>query len=240
MKITSISQNELTQIDNASTLEDLQNLKNLIKSSIVSNDNNENYSNSFVVCILSNDEYDKYIKNSTLNGSILKNNINTWHYSSIPEIIGIKNGLSGLNESNWDRVRYENKNIDPDITIISPYTDRNQIYTYSSINGEYIQNNDLDNIFVKFPHSFLLKVQPVTYITGGGGFLRYGPPVSRNISDTYLNKKNAYEKNETISASQYNDYSYFTQYFTVNFNIKCHFRPVFKYVDNNKSNNVFC
>lgn len=75
-----ISQEQYNQINNASSNEDLLEIKNLFLSAL-QEENNENAStNNVVLCrILSNNEYTKYIINSTLDGAIQKNNENVWH-----------------------------------------------------------------------------------------------------------------------------------------------------------------
>ena len=71
-----LSQNELEQIKNASSLEEV---KNFIFSSV---ENNENDITGDIVNIgiLSRKEYIKYICNDTLDGSVTKKNASVWNY----------------------------------------------------------------------------------------------------------------------------------------------------------------
>lgn len=71
-----LSQEELNQIQSINSLEEL---KSFIFDSIESNDNTSN-SEIFYIRILSLNECNNFIRNSTLNGSITKNDKNVWNF----------------------------------------------------------------------------------------------------------------------------------------------------------------
>ncbi len=200
---------------------ELENILSILPKATTSNN-----TNNLIVRILSTNEYKKYIKNDTLNGSITAYNINVWH------------SLESSNK-NYDCVHGHNST--------EPVT-FNYTY-YTELIADNLANQYLNSIY---NHNYSLYYYlsysySANYDVGG----RYYRTVSTNQSNfpsgfIYMNdvlnipKSNAHPlvKTQTITrkSGSIQDHTYNA---TFNFYYISLFRPVFQYIDNQKSANIY-
>jgi len=213
---------------------DLQILKNSIEEDISTDLTYDK--KHIIVRILSTQEYDKYIKNETLNGSILNKNINVWHYDDTPGEHGICGGTQSVNLANA-------LNPDPSIkTIINFITQKisntmNNYYARYNININAELSSQNSNKLCNFT---LIRDTLLKCYTWAA--TNYSSMTPSSLSTTIISCQ--LDKNLAITA--YSAESTRTNYlgepcFTIiTANINLSFRPVFNYVDNNKSKNIYC
>ena len=96
-----LTEEEYNDIINANTCEELKSLKTLIISLITSN-NFESKSNTINIRILSSNEWEKYIRESNLDGSITANNINVWNYQAAISDVNEGGGMNNTHRADID------------------------------------------------------------------------------------------------------------------------------------------
>lgn len=251
MKITSVSQNELTQINNASTLEDLQNLKNLIKSSIIEQNSDEEQISDFSIRILSNLEYEKYILSSTAGGSITANNIDVWQHQASTICLFQCTNARNSNAEWFNACKSHILKYFPSADLSSLWIQKiqtgqaNGYANFSNLYFEIRQNNN-SNLINFFPPNKL-----VFFLASCGFPNSYTMNDLNRYSTDADNQNQHYFINDRISnnivKSTTNSYMYkkgswidngYGRYMSVD--IQTGFRPVFQYKDNKKSKNIYC
>lgn len=216
-----LTQEQYNQLINC--VKDNEQLKNLF------NQNQENnILNEASIRTLSSNEYEKYIKNSSLNGSITIYNNNTWHYkpsTSYYVILGCQDSfqsdaINRLKNYNGQLGSYQNNNY---IYITCP-EQLNKTY-YLSTYREIFSNNT-NNIFYTSENNFI-DIQILYYNPFESGLRNLGTSIS-----------NTCEKNTF-------PYKQFSARGSGEYRVKCNiyrytaFRPLFQYKDNSKSSNIY-
>lgn len=177
--------------------------------------------------ILSKNEYNKYIINGTLDGSITAGHYDVWNDNEVGESYeGVYYLYPNDGEGNqsWDYVKQWLAN--PNFVYIG-HSNLNKTY---NINYETLSDNTGET------NQRIKKYQPrYDAITLWSG--RYNGAV--------YNMNASFNKNETVNKNFY----YKTDYrvtanvnpgkIEMNFNLNSCFRPVFTYKDNNKSTNIY-
>jgi len=230
--------NELyNQLINANTLEEFQQSRDLIVNSQTSDEISLNY-NSIFVRILSLSEYDKYIVNSTLNGSVTKKNINVWHYQGLAG--GLHYAYASQNHWNDCNASIASKLHYPVSSVLRDTTGNGIKMTIPSttIYSEILSNNTSNTGIAYFP------IEQVTDFVftyqGSYGYYDYSTYTFfhtfsklQNISKSIATFSNQYGPTNVYN----NGHNQWT--ITHTYNIHNSFRPAFLYVDNNKSTNIF-
>lgn len=192
-----LSQEELNQIQSIDSLEEL---KSFIFDSIESNDNTSN-SENFCVRILSNKEYDKIIQSETLDGSIIKNDINVWHYyNNLPSNISFGSA-----------------------------TNSNALMTTGSIIRELM----LDNV----SNTGASKAKTSFYCNAYCSWMGSNYTWTSNIVDYY--NKNFASGRVHVSANGGIRWDGYHRLAYAYYDVSLAFRPVFQFIDNVKSKNIF-
>jgi len=224
-----LTEKEYDDIQNASTLEDLETLKAFLLEniSIENDENNKNLMSLISVRIMSNDEYEKNIKTGTLGGSITAANINVWHYDNSVGI-GVMNKGYGFTSFQQDSF----------ITIFITPTDKSGTWTYTfTAQGEHIQNNKSSNSSHRFFNDLTFKTQSAVGMYGGGA--AYSAINTKNINSSFEDEKIKQQSSNSIesyiSEGHWNTWNKVILYYNFTYN----FRPVFQYVDSKKSKNIY-
>ena len=219
--IISILKENGYDINNSETISLLSSIVNSSIANCGYNDKN------ISIRILSNEEYEKYIKNGTLDGSITAVDINVWHYDNSVGI-GVMNRGYGFTSVQQDSF----------ITIFITATDYSGTWTYTfTANGEHIQNNKSSNSSHRFFNNLTFKTQSAVAMYGGGAY--YSAINTKNINSSFEDAKNKTTSSNSIesyiSEGHWNDWNRVILYYNFTYN----FRPVFTYKDNNKSRNIY-
>ena len=219
-----IISNELYDlVINAKTLEDL----NIIQESFLNLNEEDDTSNNdvCVVRILSSNEFVKYIKNGTCNGSITKYDTNVWH------------SLESLNK-NYDCIHGHNS-VDP---VTFNYTYYTELIADNSA-GQYLNNiyNHNYSLYYTLSYRYLSN-----YDVGGSNYRQVSSSAStpqgliymNDISKITKNSANPLVKTQTVTrkSGSIQDRTYNA---TFNFYYVSLFRPIFVYKDNKKGKNLF-
>ena len=237
-----ISQNNIDKIVNAKTLDDFLEAQESIINELTQNDN-LNDENMLIVRIPSINEYNIFIINDTLDGSIINNDNNVWHKHSLNFIFLTITNRYNCNFDIDSIVNHINTNIDNRIFAGESFknlknydgiglrnADTNQtinwrdfvsyIELHSDNNSQYFNINSqickICNFNVWFTNYYAIATECRynTYIP-----TQFDKKLSNqqiNISTTAVNLKT--------------NYSY---------SIYLGFRPIFQYKDTNKSTNIF-
>jgi len=226
-----LSDSEYNDLINSNSLEEIKNyLNNIIKK----DENDNSNENLMIIRILSYDEHKKYITSSTLSGSISKNDINVWNNSDMVRYrtFSYEESYNGWNYSEYLRCFRNNTKIR--INEILKENDNYDCFfptggrvknspSYFTQYNSLIQNNNNNN------GNVYLIPSVIQFWTSQGG---YNNSYYRNdISYIYLTKN---QLKYTISFLKTNGNWWFME-----FNFVPAFRPVFNYIDNNKSNNIY-
>lgn len=231
-----LSDEEYNILKNSKTPEELWS----IKDSLMNSDALLKYHDKKYISIqcLSSEQYNNYIKNGTLDGAIEKNNVNTWHYdNSNKSMTFLCVGGNQFNEAASYASSYPN-HIRITAQSVAAYNTR---YTgeYNIGLVELLNNNSL-NSSLFFINDYTIYLCSV--ITTNGVGTGYG------ISTTYIRNLESIAKNLTtyskLAVKPMVYLSYFKHYEEVsgvNLTLKLStgFRPVFKFIDNNKSKTIY-
>ena len=208
-----ISDELYNQIVNTNSPNELWELKNLIiNNSINENDSNKN---SINIRSLSINEYNKYIINDTLKGSITNNNINVWRHQ------------------NFHRsYRTTDCNYACAYTIVS--IARGSTNNVTNLLSETLQNNSNQNNVsladIKLElHNYDYYRSSVGTTYSGYGHDYYNL-LQHNISKSQSTL--TFRMSATAKAN-------YTTTVILNGTVYMCFRPIFQYIDNKKSNNIF-
>jgi len=222
--------------------------KNDITSLLQEVNENINLSNKFSIRVLSEEELFKYIKNETLDGSINANDDNVWHNVIIQEKFYIGQSYGQNIPTNQINRLFssvvENKYLSlVHIIPVSSSTPSGRYYlyyytTYVPTYCNICQNNTNNSFDLKFNYptlKFWIGFLSTYDFSSNWGktFYSYMNLANANYtakSNTYYNS-NVYETVGTHNSNTHRVQVYFSYY-------SC-FRPVFQYMDNNKSINIF-
>ena len=236
-KSRSISQEEYNQIFSELNTETAKNLFSSIFKEEA--DDTDLSSNGLVLCrVLSLNEYNKYIVNSTLDGAITANNSNVWR-NFIQKYRGIRAGSGSFSsgQSVWCRgtgsyvtLKFSNSNL---------YNADGSVSTYNESICVCILSDNA-NSQNKFYSSYS------GYIEGWGN---YGHPSHIGEFRNYELKNvsaviNCNKTNTTFTLATVYGQTSWTPWdgaatYTYNLIGNISFRPVFQYVDNSKSDNIY-
>ena len=186
------------------------------------NEEQQTTNNTISIRMLSEKEYQNYIKTNTLDGSITKNNDDVWHYYYNPYYIilmyasGHKNDAANRFASYSGVLKTKNCN----------YVTCGNGANYYLPNYRELYSNNKTNIAYNSENEFT-DVQVLYYNPFESGLRNLGTSISNNSS------KNTFP------------YKYFSASGSGGFQVSCNiyrytaFRPVFQYVDNRKSTNIY-
>jgi len=226
---------------------------------LIINENDANDINESLILtrMLSYDEYNKYIKNDSLNGSITENNNNVWHHFINNKEFNIYfawlNDGGGFNENTWKTTILNNLKTYKKIDFTKYLQDKCYLKDYQynydkntiDITSLYVEqtNNDSTNTY-KFngPMQYIL----CTNLYWRGYYNGFISQISGNgcsalvsyidVSSYTINKSNTSETKH-IYSTMYSEY--WSRQIDFRFQFLSSFRPVFNYVDNRKSNNIY-
>lgn len=207
---------------------------------------NKNYSG---IRCLSKEEYDRYLINGTCDGSIIANNINVWHYDNNRSA---KSHLlySFGEDRNYNWSYQKMAQVSSEVSQLYCYNDVNNIiavfensrhnnpfpsrtYTYN-YNVDILINNASNKFYMKNAITLdciaLYFNQQTNKVQLSGGRKTIYIPFDLNKNFT----KNNYSVTSTFSDGGWNKLTV-----TLNANLNTCFRPVFFYIDNNKSKNIY-
>ena len=245
MKLISLTDQEYDNLIKSNSLDDFLRFKETLANSQVSESQINNslatvkdHYSKVVIRILSLNEYNKYIKDGTADGSITKDNTNTWHhphniratayvYKSSEHAIGkwpsntytVNNSIVYNLKTTWVNGGIYNFN--------SPQTVKDYL--------EHIQDNNSNNIIAFYPKGGYIEfiVGLWTYGTTSGAFI-----TSITLYKNTMNK-NAIVDNHSLTLSGRPPGDGYNTSGTIYFNADLCFRPVFQIKDNNKSINLY-
>lgn len=204
------------QLINSKTPEEFWNNKNLLD--ITSNP--ELNKDNVLIRTLSSDEYSKYIKNGTADGSITSNNVNVWHNTS--EVRKGYYSIRGSDSSAWHSTNFTRAqctNVDNNSTTI--------------LNIELLSNNSST---IHYPSTYPIFIE---YIAIWGG-ARYAQKAYANS----IFSLNSFNMNKNIDVIQHiitstlRDASNGAINYNLYIRICTGFRPILNFIDNNKSTNI--
>lgn len=216
MPILNLSKEQYNTFLNSNSLDDFINLRNSIEV------NDELISipkNYIAVRTLSLTELNKYLKTSTLDGSIVANNANVWHYEVLPGKAYWNSDYGSYGGRKWN-------------STISSFN--NAIHARTTniyINDEMVCNNSKNIIVI---YRFTNTTYDAVAVSNGGDAYR---KVSITTDLNTLISKNT-NISSAKSITSYADYPAGSSYCYINIYAKSCFRPVFQFVDNNKSTNI--
>jgi len=235
MKIINLTDEQYNNLMNSNSLEEIKSLL----SQNNANSNNIVDENLISIRVLSKNEYNKFIVNSTLDGAIVQFDVDSWHYSkccSALETIFVmtdwyNNSSSLVNPYIPADLLKLNR-----ISIYGQGEFRNyKTYNFGNKNGEIVNDNksSVCNILPNYSAYVVLYGQSqYTGIT-----CKYFLVDDNNL----LIDKNITNKNFTLSSNII--YYHRNNEASVQLDILCDlfvcFRPVFQYKDNVKSENIF-
>ena len=198
---------------------------------LTKNENESVNSNcSFEIRILSSNEYNKYLINATLNGSIVAHNNSVWNELTPHTYYLILNPshspytVDGVNRAMSASMPFGNTT---GFTLISCKWDDSTIYTHdinfniellsdnSSLNNVISGRNNHNRLCLCFAHSGI----------------RAGDIFSPNLT----NKQLTHYTSPLLSTNVNSSGLIYKRYFR----LPLAFRPVFQYIDNRKSKNIF-
>lgn len=212
-------------INDPDTKKQLNNILNQINVYSYLN-HNKNY---IGIRCLSKEEYDKYLINGTGDGSITSSNENVYHFiNSINKFTQEASYASGYTVANYlDNQYYSNS---PGAFIMRYSTSSIIFYTL-------IQDNTTNTSFNKSKENitfYWVAKYGDSYNTWWSNAITYN---SNSISNIFSCNKNVTQNSVSINLGKFNACRSGVLYLTVIQNI-C-FRPVFQYIDNNKSKNIY-
>jgi len=213
-----------------------------IKNSIINSNINNNQISKLNILIrtLSKNEYNAFIRNNTLNGAITKYDINSWHYDKCCDSSNtffVSSDWYGYPANSVDpyipeELRKLNKQYFPGNGQGSPYY---QTYNFGNKNLEIINNNKLSVCNVVIHFSAYVALYAKSQYTGVTCKYFFVDDSNLLIEKNFANKKFTLSSN-IIYFHTNNSHS-------VKFDVLCDanfcFRPVFQYIDNNKSKNIY-
>lgn len=184
--------------------------------------NFETFDKNYIrIRLLSMKEYNKYIKNETFEGSITKNDKNVWNYQNVPGTSFIYN----YDSNDW--TRYKQYMVNPNnVVCLSGGNYHDYIYDCELFFDILLDNNN--DKFVTIRQS---SGKYDCYFLDSHSSISISQSVE--IPDIVSFDKNNYRISITNVSVRHPDLR-----LTVNLLIGG-FRPVFQYIDNNKSKNVF-
>ena len=178
--------------------------------------------------ILSKNEYNKYIINGTLDGSITAGHYDVWNDNEVGESYEGVYYLypdDGEGNQSWDYVKQWLAN--PNFVYIG-HNNLNKTY---NINYETLSDNTGET------NQRIKKYQPrydaITLWSGRYNGAVYNMNISFNKNET-MNKNLGYKTDYRVTADHVNPGK-----IEMNFNLNSCFRPVFQFLNNQKSNNIF-
>ena len=198
-----------------------------IKNSIISS-NNENQGdisnkNSILVRTLSLNEYDKFIINNTCGGSITKNDIDVWHYIKNPVGNSYAATCSSGSPQGLD-VSY----LTHSVTYLGQIGAQTKNYNYTII-YEICSTNSSNQHTAKNQQQCICDA-----IVGNHNGIKYV-----YVQDRQTFQVN-YQTNKNIEYQQLiKNVTYGSATIRFTFNVSMMFRPVFQYIDNKKSTNIY-
>lgn len=241
MPILNLSKEQYNTFLNSNSLDDFINLRN----SIEVNDKLVSIPKDYIaIRILSDEEYNKFIKNSTLDGSITNYDINTWHYqnqykkyvfciSYYAQANYVNRFLSS--EYRYDKNWFPGADISPEVVVLNDINDTvNRIDKIANVtlncNSEHFNNNTNNK------NSF-------SDIYVGGHVHRQDNGENWGHFSFTFSTANLETKITDIASPVYTCTArYIPQWNAcvgkVTVNILMSFRPVFNFVNNNKSTNI--
>ena len=244
VKTIILSEEEFSNLKNANTLEQLLDFKNNIinqgsSNNIQTNNNTivQNDIDKYIgIRILSNQEWEKYIKNGTADGSILNKDINVWHYDNTPGEYGICGGGNNVNLSNA-------LNPDPSITTMINFvaqrvssTMNNYYARYNiNINAELSSKNNNKLCNLTLIRDTLLKCY--TWGNRNNSSNIIPSPLSTTLVSYQVDKNLAI----IVYSAESTQKNYLGEpcFTIITANINLSFRPIFIIKDNNKSKNTY-
>jgi len=242
----------------------LKNIKNFeefetFRNSLEISDNDISNGKLFSVRTLSKKEYDKFIMQETLNGSITANDANTWNsssnisYKSLFLIVtqvnygGDTSSYGKFNpNTNWD-------SLTGNVFNINSYIKNNDYILYNQIipggtstqtlnkMTELLQDNKT-NAFSLSIGCKILEIATATYNDMYRNWYAYCGYRDSIVHGTTISGSATATKTQTKLTYSWNSSLHFITpitYCTRNLNINLCFRPIFQYVDNNKSANIY-
>jgi len=203
-------------IINAKSAEELWQLRETLK------ENNDIIDSSDKMCIrcFSYNEYEKHLMNSSLDGSINIKDENVFHFCDTKGASGLLYYYSS-EATAYDSRLYNNPNID------KRYVSGNRYFGHVVFIYELISNNTNNNCMLR---KTMKSVLDIFYAHSGS--LKYGR-TDFEISRDDNKKSTGYLNQRTPAINGLVEEIRYT------YDILFCFRPVFQYVDNNKSTNMF-
>ncbi len=210
---------ELQDTINAiTTLDELENFK----SSLEVNETHIDNSKHAIIRLLSSNEYDKYIVNGTCNGSITANNTNAWHFP----LMSYKNFFyTGTKQGNWI-----NTSLFPGGYTSSTVTTMSQDVTVAIYSERFADNFNSNS---KYKFSLQVGLYDAVYYNPGS----YVGSAKVNYQNNDRSKTETQIYSSAQASHNVQGVVHRTKIFY--YYVKHTFRPVFQYIDNDKTNNVF-
>jgi len=236
----SISQELYKQLINS-------NLEDSLKNELVAlhNANIETYDKNFMsIRILSQEEYNKYIIEGTCDGSIIKKDKQVWNYINHKYgWFSIYTGYTDISESEYLKYANSTANVNNKYLPEAKYDELIKhvyagnyynVYPDFTLYGELIIDNTNDNFSI---HSFDYNRKMEILGTDNYGYFN---KISTSIYDIKrLVKKTQMKISTSLTAECGISGRIQRPHVQATINHYCCYRPVFQYVDNNKSQNIF-
>ena len=230
MPILNLSKEQYNTFLNSNSLDDFISLRNSVE--IVEGLINIP-KDHVAIRTLSLSEYNKYIKNGTLDGSIIKNDINVWNtktYNSQAYCTLAQDTYGGESSVQSTITNSVCEGLPTTHIIVDKNKlPQNKIF-YDSCIFELYQNNETNKVFTNFTHKYII----CAYTHSG-----YSYSASR-MNMKYITipsvTKNCYNDSVINNITRTLNSKNFTT--TLNLSLIGGFRPAFKFVDNNKSTNI--
>ena len=208
----SISDNEYNLLSNASNLEELENARDLFMSWIKSEE--QETENNIGIRVLSMKEYEKYILNDTLSGSIVEGNEDTWH-KLIPQSYTNNLYIYFGQELRRETLHMYFENYADNINNIVP-----RKYTYSiALGSTYMTGRE----------SYWKRTSMSSVNNDSKDFTTYSNSITAYNDNPFNPNEGTYDNPRS---------TYYVGIRVFYYEHKC-FRPVFQFQDNKKSYNVF-
>jgi hypothetical protein len=241
-----LSEQEYNNILTASTLNELEAVRDLFLDSISNNNSDtENLNNSLVLIrCLSKEEYDKYLINGTCAGAITKNEINVWHYSEpIKQTGWYVRHADYMLEGPLSKGRslYCGMTGTTHVCRANGYLVENHFVGYQTVSNVSKTSTIYYNILANNCNNQYTTIGIDDYVFEAmGGYIQYpdriGAAGSYNVSKIMLiNKEVEKVRGAAVGISR----TLTESKVTYNVNLDCSYRPVFTYKDNNKSTNIY-
>ena len=230
MQVVNLTEQEKQLINNFT----FEEFKEYFFNSVVDNENNDSNNNLISIGILSINEYTKYIRNSTCNGSITANNINVWHintYNSSAYCILVQDTYGGEETVKNQITQSCCEGLPTTHTVIDKTTNNYVRTYYQTCMFELLQNNNQDKIYTNFTHKYII----CAYVHSGYNYSSSRMTL-KHITIPIVSKSHANNAIVDNVTRSYNSRNITT---TLSVSVYGCFRPVFQYKDNQKSNNVY-